>query len=161
NRRHENERRVPLSAGRDRGRVGHLHRRNNRKGFSRRHPGRGDIRTLTEEGAERPVAPPLAARHERLAHMPASRSSDRSRPHHRRVTIDPGFVASAEGSCLISVGKTRVICTAAVSESVPRWMTGRGKGWVTAEYAMLPASTGERKQRDVSKGKQDGRGVEI
>jgi ribonuclease PH len=54
-----------------------------------------------------------------------------------------------------------VICTASVSETVPRWMQGRGKGWVTAEYAMLPASTGERKQRDISKGKQDGRGVEI
>jgi ribonuclease PH len=54
-----------------------------------------------------------------------------------------------------------VICTASVSEQVPRWMNGRGKGWVTAEYAMLPASTGERKQRDISKGRQDGRGVEI
>ena len=54
-----------------------------------------------------------------------------------------------------------MICTASVNEAVPRWMQGRGKGWVTAEYAMLPASTGERKQRDISKGKQDGRGVEI
>ncbi|HEY4779649.1 MAG TPA: ribonuclease PH, partial [Solirubrobacterales bacterium] len=63
------------------------------------------------------------------------------------------------GSALISVGRTRVICTASVSEQVPRWMAGRGKGWVTAEYAMLPASTGDRKQRD--RGKQDGRGVEI
>jgi ribonuclease PH len=77
------------------------------------------------------------------------------------VTIDLGFVESAAGSALISVGRTRVICTASVSESVPRWMMGRGKGWVTAEYAMLPASTGERKQRDIAKGKQDGRGVEI
>jgi ribonuclease PH len=54
-----------------------------------------------------------------------------------------------------------VICTASVNTTVPRWMQGRGKGWVTAEYAMLPASTGDRKQRDISKGKQDGRGVEI
>jgi ribonuclease PH len=54
-----------------------------------------------------------------------------------------------------------VICTASVQEQVPRWMMGKGKGWVTAEYAMLPASTGDRKQRDISKGKQDGRGVEI
>jgi len=75
--------------------------------------------------------------------------------------IDPGFVECADGSALISVGRTRVICTASVSEQVPRWMMGRGKGWVTAEYAMLPASTGDRKQRDVSKGRQDGRGVEI
>ena len=93
--------------------------------------------------------------------MPASRSYDRAPADIRPVTIDPGFVESADGSALISVGKTRVICTASVQESVPRWMQGRGKGWVTAEYAMLPASTGERKQRDISKGKQDGRGVEI
>src|SRR5262249_11760963 len=72
-----------------------------------------------------------------------------------------GFVESADGSALISVGRTRVICTASVSEQVPRWMHGRGSGWVTAEYAMLPASTGERKQREVAKGRQDGRGVEV
>jgi ribonuclease PH len=93
--------------------------------------------------------------------MPASRSYDRAPADIRPVTIDTGFVESADGSALISVGRTRVICTASVSEQVPRWMHGRGKGWVTAEYAMLPASTGERKQRDIAKGKQDGRGVEI
>jgi ribonuclease PH len=93
--------------------------------------------------------------------MPASRSYDRAPADIRPVTINTGFVESADGSALISVGKTRVICTASVQESVPRWMQGRGKGWVTAEYAMLPASTGERKQRDIAKGKQDGRGVEI
>jgi ribonuclease PH len=93
--------------------------------------------------------------------MPASRSYDRAPADIRPVTIDPGFVAAADGSALISIGKTRVICTASVNESVPRWMQGRGKGWVTAEYAMLPASTGDRKQRDITKGKQDGRGVEI
>jgi ribonuclease PH len=54
-----------------------------------------------------------------------------------------------------------VICTASVQESVPRWMVGKGRGWLTAEYGMLPASTGERKQRDISRGKQDGRGIEI
>ena len=93
--------------------------------------------------------------------MPASRSYDRAPADIRPVTIDAGFVGSADGSALISVGKTRVICTASIQEQVPRWMTGKGKGWVTAEYAMLPASTGDRKQRDISKGKQDGRGVEI
>jgi ribonuclease PH len=93
--------------------------------------------------------------------MPASRSYDRAPADIRPVTIDPGFVATADGSALISLGKTRVICTASVSEAVPRWLQGRGRGWVTAEYAMLPASTGERKQRDVSKGRQDGRSVEI
>ncbi len=68
---------------------------------------------------------------------------------------------TATGSALISAGGTRVICTASGVESVPRWMAGRGKGWVTAEYGMLPASTGDRKQRDVSKGRPDGRTVEI
>src|SRR3977135_959043 len=93
--------------------------------------------------------------------MPDSRSYDRAPADIRPLTIDPGFVASADGSALISIGRTRVICTASVSDQVPRWMQGRGKGWVTAEYAMLPASTGERKARDISRGKQDGRGVEI
>src|SRR3954449_12640065 len=93
--------------------------------------------------------------------MPESRSYDRAPADIRPVTIEPEFVGTADGSALISVGGTRVICTASVSDQVPRWMQGRGKGWVTGEYAMLPASTGERKARDVSRGKQDGRGVEI
>ena len=86
-----------------------------------------------------------------------ARAADQMRP----ITIEPGFVRTASGSALISVGETRVICTASVQESVPRWMAGRGRGWVTAEYGMLPASTGDRKQRDISKGKADGRSVEI
>ena len=93
--------------------------------------------------------------------MPASRSYDRAPADIRPISIDPGFVDTADGSALISLGRTRVICTASVNNSVPRWMQGRGRGWVTAEYAMLPASTGERKSRDIAKGKQDGRGVEI
>ncbi len=93
--------------------------------------------------------------------MPESRSYDRAPADIRPVTIEPEFVATADGSALISVGGTRVICTASVSDQVPRWMQGRGRGWVTAEYSMLPASTGERKARDISRGKQDGRGVEI
>ena len=79
----------------------------------------------------------------------------------RPTTIEPGFMRTATGSALISVGETRVICTASVQESVPRWMNGQGRGWVTAEYGMLPASTGERKQRDASRGRQDGRTIEI
>jgi ribonuclease PH len=90
-----------------------------------------------------------------------SRSFNRSAADIRPVTIEPGFVATADGSALISQGDTKVICTASVEDSVPRWMEGRGRGWVTAEYAMLPASTGGRKPRDISRGKQDGRGVEI
>jgi ribonuclease PH len=89
------------------------------------------------------------------------RSAGRGPGELRPVTIEPGFVRSANGSALISCGETRVICTASVQESVPKWMAGRGKGWVTAEYGMLPASTGERKQRDVTKGRPDGRTVEI
>jgi len=79
----------------------------------------------------------------------------------RPATIEPGFVRTATGSALISMGETRVICTASAQEGVPRWLAGAGRGWVTAEYGMLPASTGERKQRDVSKGRADGRTVEI
>ncbi|MGE5856968.1 MAG: ribonuclease PH [Solirubrobacterales bacterium] len=93
--------------------------------------------------------------------MPAGRSYDRAPAEIRPVTIESGFVRTADGSALISQGETRVICTASVTESVPRWMEGKGRGWVTAEYAMLPASTGDRKSRDISRGKQDGRGVEI
>lgn len=79
----------------------------------------------------------------------------------RPIHIEPHFVRTATGSALISAGDTRVICTASAEESVPRWMAGRGTGWVTAEYGMLPASTGQRKQRDVSRGRPDGRTVEI
>jgi ribonuclease PH len=79
----------------------------------------------------------------------------------REVTIEPGFMKSATGSALISMGGTRVICTASVESEVPRWLMGAGRGWVTAEYGMLPASTGERKKRDVSRGRPDGRTVEI
>jgi ribonuclease PH len=79
----------------------------------------------------------------------------------RPMAIEPGFVRTATGSALISMGETRVICTASVQQSVPRWLAGSGRGWVTAEYGMLPASTGERKQRDISRGKADGRSVEI
>jgi ribonuclease PH len=91
----------------------------------------------------------------------SERSYGRAADQMRPITIEPGFMRTATGSALISVGETRVICTASVQESVPRWMAGRGNGWVTAEYGMLPASTGDRKQRDISKGKADGRSIEI
>jgi ribonuclease PH len=92
---------------------------------------------------------------------PQTRSHDRAPDDLRPTRIEPNFVKPAAGSALIAQGETRVICTASVQESVPRWMAGRGTGWVTAEYGMLPASTGERKQRDISKGRLDGRSVEI
>jgi ribonuclease PH len=93
--------------------------------------------------------------------MSSERSYGRAANELRPVEIEPGFVRTATGSALISVGETRVICTASVQESVPKWMAGRGKGWVTAEYGMLPASTGDRKQRDITKGRADGRSIEI
>jgi ribonuclease PH len=91
----------------------------------------------------------------------ATRSYGRAPSELRPATIEPHFVKPATGSALITQGETRVICTASVQESVPRWMAGHGRGWATAEYGMLPASTGERKARDVSKGRPDGRTVEI
>jgi ribonuclease PH len=90
-----------------------------------------------------------------------TRSYGRSADELRPTTVEPGFVRTATGSALITMGETRVICTASVQDSVPRWLMGSGRGWVTSEYGMLPASTGERKQRDVSKGRPDGRTVEI
>ena len=90
-----------------------------------------------------------------------TRSHGRGAGESRPSTIEPGFVRTATGSALISMGETRVICTASAQESVPRWMAGQGRGWVTAEYGMLPASTGDRKQRDATRGRQDGRTIEI
>ena len=91
----------------------------------------------------------------------SARSNGRAADELRPAAIEPGFVRTATGSALISVGETRVICTASVQEGVPRWIAGRGGGWLTAEYGMLPASTGERRQRDVTRGRPDGRTVEI
>jgi ribonuclease PH len=90
-----------------------------------------------------------------------TRSYDRAPDDLRPISIEPGYIPAATGSALIAAGRTRVICTATIEESVPKWMQGRGRGWLTAEYGMLPASTGQRKQRDVSKGRPDGRTVEI
>jgi ribonuclease PH len=89
------------------------------------------------------------------------RSFGRAADELRPVAIEPDFVRTATGSALISLGLTRVICTASAVESVPRWLAGKERGWVTAEYGMLPASTGARRERDVVRGRQDGRTVEI
>jgi ribonuclease PH len=97
----------------------------------------------------------------RMNTQTTERSYGRDADDLRPTTIEPGFVRTATGSALISVGETRVICTASAQEGVPRWMTGKGRGWLTAEYGMLPASTGERKQRDATRGRQDGRTIEI
>jgi ribonuclease PH len=90
-----------------------------------------------------------------------ARSYDRGPTDLRPVALEPDFVRTADGSVLYSQGETRVICTASFTSEVPRWLAGRGRGWVTAEYSMLPASTGERKERDIKRGRPDGRTVEI
>ncbi len=89
------------------------------------------------------------------------RADGRSVRDLRSVTIERGWSAQAEGSALISFGGTKVLCTASFTEGVPRWLTGGGTGWVTAEYAMLPRSTNERMQREAVKGKIGGRTHEI
>jgi ribonuclease PH len=85
------------------------------------------------------------------------RANDELRP----ITIERGWSAQAEGSALISFGDTKVLCTASFTNGVPRWLTGKGKGWVTAEYAMLPRSTNERMDRESVKGRIGGRTHEI
>lgn len=89
------------------------------------------------------------------------RADGRAANQLRKVTIERGWSAQAEGSCLISFGNTKVLCTASFTAGVPRWLVGQGKGWVTAEYAMLPRSTNERMQREAVKGKIGGRTHEI
>jgi ribonuclease PH len=90
-----------------------------------------------------------------------ARADGRAPDQLRPVEIEPGFVRSADGSALIAAGGTRVICTASLVDSVPGWREGSGKGWLTAEYGMLPASTGTRRPRDSTRGRPDGRTVEI
>jgi ribonuclease PH len=88
--------------------------------------------------------------------------ADGRRPDHLRpLEIVPDYLEQPHGSVLFTQGRTRVLCTASIEESVPRWMAGQGKGWITAEYSLLPASTGQRTQREASSGRQKGRTVEI
>ena len=90
-----------------------------------------------------------------------TRPSGRRPDELRALTIEPDYIEQASGSALISFGKTRVLCTASLEDGVPRWLYGNGRGWLTAEYSMLPASTGQRTQREASTGRQKGRTVEI
>ena len=87
------------------------------------------------------------------------RSDGRERNQIRQVKLTNNYLMSPQGSILIEIGNTKVICTAIVEEETARHLTGSGKGWITAEYAMIPGSTGTRKKRD--RGKTDGRSVEI
>ena len=85
------------------------------------------------------------------------RRSDELRP----LDIVPDFLEQPHGSVLFSQGMTRVLCTASIQEGVPRWLYGKGRGWLTAEYSLLPASTGDRTEREASRGRQGGRTIEI
>ena len=92
-----------------------------------------------------------------MTERPDGRTADQLRP----ITFERDFTEMADGSCLVTFGKTRVLCTASIDEDVPRWMRNSGKGWVTAEYSMLPGSSPERVDREAARGKQSGRTVEI
>ena len=88
---------------------------------------------------------------------PSGRAPNAMRP----IQFERGFTCHAEGSVLVSFGQTKVICTASVTAGVPRFLRGKGEGWLTAEYGMLPRSTGSRMDREAARGKQSGRTVEI
>jgi ribonuclease PH len=89
------------------------------------------------------------------------RPSGRAPDQMRAIIMEPGFTRHAEGSCLVSFGDTRVLCTASVETNVPSWLRGKGRGWVTAEYGMLPRATHTRGRREAASGKQSGRTQEI
>jgi ribonuclease PH len=90
-----------------------------------------------------------------------SRNNGRRADALRPLTIEPDYLENPHGSALITQGKTIVLCTAMVAEEVPRWLRNQGRGWMTAEYSLLPASTGDRVDREAARGKQQGRTVEI
>ena len=90
------------------------------------------------------------------------RNDGRSRDDElRTLELVPDWLEQAHGSVLLSQGRTRVLCTATIQDGVPRWLVGRGRGWITAEYSLLPASTGDRTDREAARGRQSGRTVEI
>ena len=93
----------------------------------------------------------------KLMRRPSGRDADQS----RKVEVIKHYIKNADASCLINVGETSVICTASLDKRIPMWLKGSGKGWLTAEYGMLPASTNTRNDRESSKGKQSGRTQEI
>jgi len=90
-----------------------------------------------------------------------TRADSRRADELRALRLEPNWLEQPHGSVLYSQGKTKVLCTASIEEGVPRWLVGKGRGWMTAEYSLLPASTGERTQREASRGRQGGRTVEI
>ncbi|MBV8257940.1 MAG: ribonuclease PH [Actinobacteria bacterium] len=90
-----------------------------------------------------------------------SRGDGRRPDQLRPLTIEPDYLENPHGSALITQGKTIVLCTAMIQEDIPRWLRNSGRGWMTAEYSLLPASTGDRVEREAARGKQQGRTVEI
>jgi ribonuclease PH len=90
-----------------------------------------------------------------------SRADGRRPDQLRPLELRPDFLEQPHGSVLFAQGKTKVLCTASIQDGVPRWLYGKGRGWLTAEYSLLPASTGDRTEREASRGKQGGRTVEI
>jgi ribonuclease PH len=93
--------------------------------------------------------------------MNATRPSGRASDQLRAVSIERHYTRHAEGSVLVSFGDTRVLCTASIEDRTPAWLRGKGEGWITAEYGMLPRATGERTAREAARGKQGGRTLEI
>ena len=89
------------------------------------------------------------------------RTDNRAADQLREISLTTGVNPHAEGSCLIKFGMTEVLCTASVQDKVPQWLKGKGQGWITAEYGMLPRATTDRKDREATKGKQEGRTLEI
>src|SRR5574338_667081 len=104
-----------------------------------------------------PTVWPVPSLDERIMMRPSGRAPDQM----RQLSFEPGFTRHAEGSCLISFGDTRVLVTASVEDRVPPFLRGKGQGWVTAEYGMLPRATHTRGNREAAKGKQSGRTQEI
>jgi ribonuclease PH len=90
-----------------------------------------------------------------------TRADGRKPEELRELTIEPDWLEQPHGSAIVTQGKTIVLCTAMIQEEVPRWLRNQGRGWITAEYSLLPASTGDRVEREASRGKQQGRTVEI
>ena len=91
----------------------------------------------------------------------SAREGGRKPDQLRAISFEPDYLENPHGSALITQGRTKVLCTAMVQEEVPRWLRNKGRGWMTAEYALLPASTGDRVEREASRGKQQGRTIEI
>src|SRR6202140_2650692 len=120
-------------------------------GFSVRKPKAGSRRSQLR------APPPNRLQSRRMFYRSDNRSPEQLRP----VVLTPDFITTAEGSVLIEVGNTRVICTASIEETVPQFMRNTGKGWISSEYSMLPRSTLTRTPREVSKGRQSGRTHEI